>query len=220
MQNGLGLPTTATATVIAFFAAATLLAPSAEARPLNLRDGEGGVLFSYEQPDFGRWRPLATFEFVEIDPQTGAILDEGEDKSVTPQIKDWPAVRGRLEPGSYLLQHIHLYAGASSAYCFANETVRFDVREGEVTYLGHLTFEPAGGPPGGLANAVLGNNGYWHGRLVRGEGDRGRAEEALPELFRGVSSLNEAVPEVAIFPVHGRGRREVGRFCAEAQMME
>ncbi|MGJ3230673.1 MAG: hypothetical protein ACFE0P_02630 [Oceanicaulis sp.] len=201
----------AAATLIAGFAAA-----SAEAQQ-RLRDGEGGVVFSYTQPDFGNWRPLASFTFAEIDPETGELVERGETRTHTPQAKDWPLTRTRLEAGSYVLRDIYLYAGASSSYCFAPQTIRFDIAPGEVVYLGHLSFEPAAGPPGGLANAVLGNNGEWTGRLIVEPGDRAAAEAGLPDLFRDVASLSEAGPETASFTAEGRSRREVGRNCANAE---
>lgn len=189
---------------------------SAEAQQ-RLRDGEGGVVFSYTQPNFGRVRPLATFTFAEIDPETGALAPDGETSRHTPQVKDWPLTRVRLEAGSYVLRDIYLYGGGSSAYCFASGTLRFDVTPGEVTYLGHLTFEPASGPPGGLVNAVLGNNGQWLGRLIVEPGDRDAAQAGLPELFRDVDQLSDTQVETATFPVEGLDRREVGRDCAAAQ---
>lgn len=189
-------------------------------RPQRLRGDEGAIVFSYTQPDFGRWNPLPSFQFVEFDPEAGDFVDNGADVSHAVQVKDWPLTRKRMDPGTYVLRDIFLYAGSSSGYCFGSETIQFEVRPGEVTYLGHLTFEAASGSPGGLANNVLGNNGDWHGRVINSQGDRDSAEADLGELFRDVSEFNDQTPQTTTFDFVNRSRREVGRVCSNAEEIQ
>ncbi|MCP2672012.1 hypothetical protein NHF40_13830 [Maricaulaceae bacterium EIL42A08] len=192
------------------------LTTSADAQQ-RIRDGQGGVVFSYEQPNFGDWRPLTTFMFAEVDPETGELVERGETQRYTPQARDWPLAGTRIDAGSYVLREIYLYAGASSAYCFADRTVRVDVEPGEVVYLGHLTFQPAGTPEG-LVNQALGNRGTWRGELIRTEGNRAAAEAQIGELFRDVEGFSADEPGYASFTIDGLGRRQIGRDCSNAEI--
>jgi hypothetical protein len=160
---------------------------------------------------------LATFSFAPFDPATGRLVAGGRVVTHTPQARDWPLTRKALPAGRYVLRDIYLYAGSSSDYCFGDGTLSFEVRPGEVTYLGALTFEPASAPPGGLANAVLGNNGVWRGRLRVQPGDREAAQSQLPQLVRGVAAFAQIEPAPAVFAVESRPRDEIGRDCFAAR---
>ena len=194
----------------------TALTTAAEAQQ-RLRDGQGGIVFSYEQPNFGDRRPLANFTFAEFDPETGELVDRGETRTHTPQVRDWPLARARLDAGSYVLREIYLYGGGSAAYCFADRTIQFEVAEGEVIYLGHITFDAADRPADGFANRILGHNGDWRGALIRTAGDRDAAEARIGELFRNVDGFSDAQPVEARFPIEGRERRQIGRDCSNAR---
>jgi hypothetical protein len=206
--------------ILSLALASTLLALSAEAdAQQRLRDDQGGIVFSYEQPNFGDWRPLTTFMFAEIDPDTGELVERGETQRYTPQARDWPLAGTRIDAGSYVLREIHLYAGASSAYCLADRTVRIDVEPGEVVYLGHLTFQPAGAPDG-LLNQALGNRGTWRGELIRTQGDRAAIEARIGDLFRDVDGFSDIEPVEASFKIDGLGRRQIGRDCSNAEVYQ
>lgn len=196
--------------VIAALAAGPAVAQKA------LKAGEGAVLFAYTPPA-GVEKYLATFTFAPLDGASGQLVDKGKTVKHVPQVKEWPLTGVRLPAGNYVLRDVFLYAGASSAYCFGAGTVAFEVRPGEATYIGKLTFRPAS-PPGNFIDRALGFGGQWHGQLVLDAGDRAGAEAALPKMYKAPLAANGGA--AATFATAGRPRSELGRDCAEAKMIQ
>jgi hypothetical protein len=179
-----------------------------------LKAGEGAVVFDYTPPA-GVEKYLATFTFAPFDSAAGHLVDKGKTAKHVPQIKEWPLTGVRLPAGSYVRRDVYLYAGASSAYCFGAGTVAFEVRPGEATYIGKLTFRPAS-PPSNIIDRALGFGGQWHGQLII-EQDRAAAEAGLAKLYKALLSAGGGT--AATFATEGRPKSELGRDCAAAKMI-
>ena len=201
---------------IAMLAAAVTLSAAPAVAQKALKANEGAVLFGYSAPA-GVEKYLATFTFAQFDPAAGHLVDKGKTAKHVPQIKDWPLTSIRLPPGNYVLRDVYLYAGSSSAYCFGAGTVSFEVRPGEATYIGGLTFRPAS-PPGNIIDRALGFGGQWHGQLIVEEGERAAAETALAKMYK--APLAAAGGTLATFATEGRSKSELGRDCSVAKTVQ
>jgi len=181
-----------------------------------LKAGEGAMLFGYTPPA-GVERYLATFTFAPFDAAGGHLVDKGKTAKHVPQIKEWPLTSVRMPAGTYVLRDVYLYAGSSSAYCFGAGTVAFEVRPGEATYIGKLSFRPAP-PPGGFIDRALGFGGQWHGQLILEPGDRAAAEAGLAKMYKAPLAADGGA--AGTFAVEGRAKSELGRDCAAAKMVQ
>lgn len=203
-------------TAFSIAAVAALVSTPAVAQKA-LKPHEGAALFTYRAPDTGKTKFLATFTFAPFDVANGRLVDGGKTGKHVPQVKEWPLTGVKLAPGNYVLRDIFLYAGSSSAYCFGAGTVAFEVKPGEVTYLGELSFKPAA-PPSGLVAQALGLGGQWQGQVIHSAGDRTAAGVGLAQLFK--APLSAAGASAATFATEGRPKSELGRDCAAAKLMQ
>lgn len=200
----------------ALMIAIAVLAVAPAAAQKALKANEGAVLFGYSAPA-GVEKYLATFTFAQFDPAAGNLVDKGKTAKHVPQIKDWPLTSVRLPAGTYVLRDVYLYAGASSAYCFGAGTIAIDVKPGEATYIGKLSFRPAPSP-GGVIDRALGFGGQWHGQLIIEEGDRAVAEAGLAKMYK--AQLAASGGTAATFATEGRPKSELGRDCSIAKMVQ